>query len=149
VTPAARVHPGPAVARVPAAILAVVVAQAVAEAPLEACGLIVGDRPIADGGEALRYAPCRNVLASRSRFSIHPDDLYRVTVDADDAGEVVWGLVHSHPHSPAVPSPTDTELALYPDALHLVVSLADATRPELRAWRIVDGAAHEVALEPA
>ncbi len=139
----ALVHPGPAVAHVPAAILDAVLAQAQAEAPLEACGLVVGSGPAATGGEALRYVPCRNALASRSRFSIHPDDLYRVTVDADDAGEVIWAIVHSHPHSPAVPSSTDRELALYPDALHLLVSLDDPASPQARAWRIVDRAAHE------
>jgi hypothetical protein len=51
-----------------------------------------------------------------------------------------------------VPSPTDIGLALYPDALYLLVSLddreADAANGErsLRAWRIVDGQVHEVAL---
>jgi proteasome lid subunit RPN8/RPN11 len=81
------------------------------------------------------------------RYAVHPDDLYRVTVATDDAGEVIWGIVHSHVRSPAVPSPTDIGLALYPDALYLLLSLAD--EPPLRAWRIVDGAVHEVALEVA
>ena len=46
-----------------------------------------------------------------------------------------------------MPSPTDIGLALYPDALYLLISLAD--EPALRAWRIVDGAIHEVELEVA
>jgi proteasome lid subunit RPN8/RPN11 len=128
---------------VPAAMLEAIVAHAVAEAPLEACGLIVGTAPLAAGGRPLRYEACRNALASRSRFSVHPDDLYRVTIAADDAGQVVWGIVHSHPHSPAVPSATDTGLALYPDAVHLLVTLA-ADEPAVRAWRIADGAAVEL-----
>jgi hypothetical protein len=51
-----------------------------------------------------------------------------------------------------VPSPTDLGLAFYPDSLYLLVSLdpdeADAAtgEPGVRAWRIVDGASHEVAL---
>ena len=68
------------------------------------------------------------------------------SVETDDADEVVWGIVHSHVKSPAVPSPTDVGLAaFYPDALYLLVSLAadeaDAStgEPSLRAWRIVDG----------
>jgi [CysO sulfur-carrier protein]-S-L-cysteine hydrolase len=146
-TRATPIPVGGCVARVPGAILDAAVAQAIAEAPLEACGLIIGSAPASAGGEARRYVPCRNALASRSRFSVHPDDLYRVTVDADDAGEVLWGIVHSHPHSPAVPSPTDRELALYPDALHVLVSLRDPAEPQVGAWRIVDGAADELALE--
>jgi proteasome lid subunit RPN8/RPN11 len=144
----AAAHPGPSVVRVPEGIVGEVVAHARREAPLEACGLIVGTAAAATGGEPSRYVPCRNELASRSRFSIHLDDLYRVTVDADDGGEVIWGIVHSHPHSPAIPSSTDTGLALYPDAVHLLVSLADE-RPEVRAWRIVDGIASELRLQTA
>jgi hypothetical protein len=51
-----------------------------------------------------------------------------------------------------VPSPTDVGLALYPDALYLLVSLSDAEvdpqtgAASLRAWRIVDGTIREVAL---
>jgi proteasome lid subunit RPN8/RPN11 len=76
-----------------------------------------------------------------------------VAVAADDADEVFWAIVHSHVRSPAEPSTTDVGLAFYPDALYIVVSLADEVadpgtgEPSLRAWRIVDGAVTEVALE--
>ena len=125
-----------------------IVAQARAEYPLEACGLIAGSGYVADGGSALRYVACRNASSSPTRYSVHPDDLYRVTVETDDAGEVIWGIVHSHVRSPAVPSPTDIGLALYPDALYLLVSLAEEP-PVLRGWRIVDRETHEVELEVA
>ena len=138
-------HPDAAGVVVPAAMLGGIVAQAQAEAPFEACGLIVGSAPHTAGGRPLRYEPCRNALASRSRYSVHPDDLYRVTVEADDAGLVVWGIVHSHPHAAAVPSATDTGLALYPDAIHLLVTL-ERDAPEVRAWRIADGVATELTL---
>jgi proteasome lid subunit RPN8/RPN11 len=121
--------------------------------PNEACGLIVGDRPPVDGGRALRWEPVRNAAASPYRYEIHPDDLYRLTVATDDADEVFWGIVHSHTHTPAVPSPTDIGLAFYPDALYILVSLADDEAdlgtglPSVRAWRIVDGEVHEVALD--
>jgi proteasome lid subunit RPN8/RPN11 len=145
-------HPGPAAVELPAAIRAAIVAQARAEYPNEACGLIVGDAPAADGGRALQYVPTRNKAASPFRYEIEPQDLLRLTIETDDAGEVFWGIVHSHTHSPAVPSPTDLGLAFYPDSLYLLVSLdpdeADAAtgEPGVRAWRIVDGASHEVAL---
>jgi [CysO sulfur-carrier protein]-S-L-cysteine hydrolase len=146
VSEAARLsHPGPATARLPRSIADAIAAQARAEYPLEACGLIPGSAAVADGGVALRYVACRNAAASPVRYTVHPDDLFRVIVDADDADEVIWGIVHSHVRSPAIPSPTDVGLALYPDALYLLVSLAEG--PALRAWRIVDGAIHEVTLE--
>lgn len=140
-------HPGPRSVALPRAIATAIVTQARAESPLEACGLIAGSSFAAAGGVALRYLACRNAAASAVRYTVHPDDLYRVTVETDDAGEVLWGIVHSHVRSPAVPSLTDVGLALYPDALYLLVSLA--AEPELRAWRIIDGETHEVVLELA
>ncbi len=145
-------HPGPAAAGLPTPIRDALVAQARAEYPNEACGLIVGDRPAANGGRALRYMPTRNRAASPYRYEIDPSDLLRLTIQTDDADEVFWGIVHSHTHTPAVPSPTDIGLAFYPDALYLLVSLSademDGVTgdPSVRAWRIVGGTVHEVAL---
>ena len=136
-------HRGGADADLPSVIRAAIVSHARAEYPNESCGLIVGDRATADGGRALRYEPTRNKAASPYRYEIDPADLLRLTIETDDADEVFWGIVHSHVRSPAVPSPTDIGLAFYPDALYLLVSLADET---VRAWRIVDGAVHEVEL---
>lgn len=140
------------VASLPRLLADAIVAHARAESPNESCGLVIGTAPVSDGGEALRYEALRNRAASPFRYEIHPDDLIRVAVAADDADEVFWAIVHSHVRSPAVPSPTDVGLAFYPDALHVLVSLADEEAdpvtgaPSLRAWRIVDGEVHEVAL---
>ena len=150
--PGAGPHPGPESASLPASIRDAIVEHARAEVPNEACGLIVGDRPSADGGRALRWEPLRNPLASPYRYAIDPDDLLRLTVETDDADEVFWAIVHSHVASPARPSPTDLRDSHYPDSLYLLVSLdsreADPTTgaPSVRAWRIVDGGVHEVTL---
>ena len=148
-----RSHPGPPAVAVPDTIRATIVAQARAEDPAESCGLIIGDRPAGEGGAALRYEPLRNLAASPYLYEIHPDDLLRLTIETDDDDTVFWGIVHSHTHTPARPSPTDIRQAFYPDALYILVSLdsgeADpATGAEsLRAWRILDGEVHEVVVE--
>ena len=148
-------HPGPAATRIPAPIVQSLIDHARAGYPNEACGLIVGDRPAAEDGRALRFEPTRNAAASPYRYEIHPDDLYRLTIATDDADEVFWAIVHSHTHTPAVPSPTDIGLSFYADALYVLVSLSDdetdplTGTPSVRAWRIVDGAIHEVAIEVA
>ena len=147
-------HPGPASVELPDAIRSAMVAHAVAGLPNEACGLIVGDRPAAEGGRALRWVASANLAASPYRYEIDPEELLRLTIELDDADEVIWGIVHSHVASPARPSPTDVRQSFYPDALYLIVSLrpeeADpATEGEgVRAWRIVDGAVHEVEISP-
>jgi len=145
-------HPGPATVRVPSEMRAAIVAQARAEDPNESCGLIIGDRPAADGGVATRYEPLRNLAASPFLYEIHPEDLLRLTIETDDDDTVFWAIVHSHTHTHARPSPTDIRQAFYPDALYILVSLdpreADPVTgaESLRAWRIVDGVVHEVAI---
>ena len=114
-------------------------AQARAEAPLEACGLIPGSASGGRRGAApLRPVPQRARVARPLHHPPRgpaPGHRRRPTTPA----RPIWGIVHSHVRSPAVPSPTDVELAYYPDALYLLVSLAD--EPALRAWRIADGSA--------
>lgn len=144
-------HPGPSTTALPSSIREGMVAHARAEYPNEMCGLIIGDRPVAEGGRALRFEPTRNKAASPFRYEIDPEELLRLTIATDDADEAFWGIAHSHTHSPAVPSPTDIGLAFYPDALYVLVSLAEseadpAGGPGVRAWRIVDGEVHEVRL---
>jgi proteasome lid subunit RPN8/RPN11 len=121
-----------------------IVAHARADYPNEACGVIVGDRPAADGGVALRWVPMRNEYASPYRYRIHAEDLYPVLVEVDDSDELAfWAIVHSHVRSPAYPSPTDVAQAVFPEALYLLVSL-EADEPALGAFRIVDGVIHPV-----
>ena len=149
----APLGPAPVCVRLPTALRDAIVAWALAEHPNEMCGLVVGSALAADGGEPIRWEPTRNAAASPLRYEVASDDLVRISVEIDDRDEVIWGIVHSHVGSPARPSPTDVDRAFYPDALHLIVSLAPSEadpatgEPGVRAWSIVDGAVHEVALE--
>jgi proteasome lid subunit RPN8/RPN11 len=136
-------HPGPAAVHLDADLVEALVDHARAEDPNEACGLIIGDRPAADGGVALRFEPTRNRASSPYRYEIDPDDLLRLTIATDDANEVFWAIVHSHVRSPAYPSATDVGLAFYPDALYILVSLAE-DEPGLGAFRMLDGEIHRV-----
>jgi proteasome lid subunit RPN8/RPN11 len=152
VNPVDATHPGPSAARIPSAMADAIVAQARAEYPNEACGIVIGSGVVAEGGDAIRYVACRNEAASPYRYVIDSQEALRLSIEADDAGQEFWAIVHSHVRSPAVPSPTDLGLAFWPDALYVLVSLADEEagpdgEPSLRAWRIRDGVAFEVTLE--
>lgn len=138
-------HPGPPSVELSADMLQALIDHARAEYPNEMCGVIVGERPAADGGKPIRWEPARNRAASALRYEIHPDDLLRLTIETEDAGEEFWAIAHSHTHSAPRPSMTDVGLALYPDAIYLLVSLAD-DEPAAAAWRIVDGLIHPVEL---
>lgn len=121
-------------------------AHARAEEPNEACGLLAGSLA---SGRATAYHPARNGEASPLRYTVHPDDLLRIMLAIDDAGQDLLAIFHSHTHSAAVPSATDLREARYPEPFYLLASLADpAALPvqALRAWRIRDGGATEVPL---
>ena len=131
---------------IPSAVAAELLAHARTELPNEACGLLAGS--IADG-RATAFHPTRNAEASPLRYSVHPEDLVRITFAIDDAGEDLVAIFHSHTRSAAVPSATDRRAAMYPDAFYLLASLANADAPPesaLRAWRIHRGHAFEVPL---
>lgn len=130
----------------PHALAETLLAHARTELPNEACGLLSGS---AATGTVTAFHPARNADASPLRYSVHAEDLVRITFAIDDAGEDLVAIFHSHTRSPAVPSATDRRAAMYPKAFHLLASLADAPAgpaAALRAWRIRDGEAAEVPL---
>lgn len=69
------------------ALLKAILDHARAEAPREACGVLIWD-----GKDSAIYRPCRNLAEGDGHFEIHPEDW----VAAEDAGTVL-GIVHSHP----------------------------------------------------
>ena len=97
-----------------------------AEAPNEACGLLV----LRDG-TAERYLPGRNVAASPYRFELAFDDP-GVWFLEDEGYELA--VFHSHLSSPAHPSRTDVEnIGLWDGKPYVIYSVA---RDELAAFRI-------------
>ncbi len=117
--------------------------QAQASPDAEVCGLIA-----ARNGRPVRFIPVPNVAGRPAQlFSMDPvrqiDALRRMR----EQGEELFGIFHSHPHSPAVPSDRDLREAGYPDALYLIASLSTKGVLELRGYRLRDGRAEEVVLE--
>jgi proteasome lid subunit RPN8/RPN11 len=121
-----------------------IVAHARADAPNECCGMIA-----ADNGRAVRVYPATNAAASPLRYEIDPQDQLRIQTTIDDAGLELGAIYHSHTRSAPYPSQTDVNLAFYPEAVYVIVGLAER-EPEVRAYRIVDSAIEEVelAIEP-
>jgi proteasome lid subunit RPN8/RPN11 len=107
-----------------------IVAHARETAPAECCGLLVGTGDTV--AEAVRAA---NVDVNPNRFEIDPGDHIRARRAARALGWEVLGFYHSHPHSPATPSPSDRAEALYPDHLYLIVSLR-GDPAEVRLFRL-------------
>ena len=110
---------------VPPAVRQELEEHARAEAPNEACGLVV-----VKDGVAERYVPGRNAAASPYRFELDVDP---ETWFLEDEGYEL-AVFHSHLSSPPRPSRTDVEnIGLWARRPYLIYTLR--TR-ELAAWRI-------------
>lgn len=103
-----------------------------------------------EGGRAVRAFRARNSEASPFMYVMEPREQLRIMDEIDDSGWDLLAIYHSHTRSAAYPSRTDVELAFFPEALYLIVSLADRDAPEIRAYRIRREAAagEQIAEEP-
>ena len=126
--------------QITAATLSAIIAHAREAAPVECCGILIGrDGSIDDAARA------KNLAGSPNRFLLDPKDHIEVRRTARGRGLDVIGFYHSHPHSPAWPSPTDIAEAAYPDAVQLIVSL-EGTEVVARLFRLESGSAEELPL---
>ena len=123
------------------AVRAEIVAHARAEAPRECCGLLVGRGPVVD-----ECVASPNVDPNPNRYEIDARLHVATNRRLRGSGREVIGAYHSHPHSPAWPSPSDVAEAYYPEFIWIIASLAGAD-PELKAFRVADGQVIELAIE--
>jgi proteasome lid subunit RPN8/RPN11 len=117
------------------------IAHARDEDPNECCGMIG-----AANGAATSIYKARNAEASPLRYNLDPADQFRIMTAMEDRDEELAAIYHSHTKSPAYPSQTDINLAAYPDALYVIVSLLEGEEP-VRAFRIEHGNVEEVELD--
>lgn len=108
----------------------------------EICGLIS-----AKHGQAYRCYPIANIAAYPDhRFQLDPKQQITAIKKMRSLGEDLFAIYHSHPDTPAEPSATDIELAAYPEALYLIISLSTKGVLEMRGFHIVDQQVQEVNL---
>lgn len=111
--------------------------------PEESCGLLAGD---ARGAIRMAY-PLTNVLRSQTNYTIDPREHFRALKHAERQGWDIVGVFHSHPHTRAYPSPTDVQLAPEPDWLYVLVGMERFDQPDVRGFRIRQGAISEVPID--
>ncbi|MCC6613021.1 MAG: M67 family metallopeptidase [Anaerolineae bacterium] len=123
------------------ALAAQILDHARAEAPREACGLLIGR-----GGAVEAVVPARNAAEEPTRFfRLDERDLVHGMFDAERRGLALVGFYHSHPEGVPEPSPTDIAQSHYPDAAHVIAGLRGD--PMLAAWRLRYGEAERLPLE--
>lgn len=88
------------------------------------------------------FHPMRNASESAMVFSFDGQQMIEVEKRVDNAGRTLHGVMHSHTHTSAYPSPTDVADIERFDPFgtfhHLIVSLRHA-EAVMRSFRITDG----------
>ena len=110
-----------------------------ADVPLEACGYLAEA-----GAVVTALFRMKNADASPEHFSFESAEQFAAVRQMRTAGVRLRAVYHSHPASPARPSPEDIRLANDPALSYVIVSLAGG-QPEVKSFRIRDG---QVAVEP-
>lgn len=135
----------PEAVAITAAARAQIDALSTAAKPHEGCGFLLNKE-----GIIVEVRPTPNVHPEpATRFSVDPLHFLALDDELDGSELALAGIVHSHPFSAAVPSPTDRMHAL-PGLIYLIHGFPDETPPgELRAWRLAgpDDPFYELPLE--
>ena len=112
----------------------------VAQAPLEACGLLAGKQDLVE--TVLRV---RNAEQSPVRFRMDAQEQYNAFEWMDANGLDLLGIFHSHPSGPETVSPTDIVEAAY-DVVHVIWSRRKQNWKARGFW-IENGQVSEVVLQ--
>ncbi|MDK2464123.1 MAG: M67 family metallopeptidase [Candidatus Korarchaeota archaeon] len=87
-----------------------------------------------------RGVVAKNVEESPTRFIVDPAFLLRQLQEADERGEELVGVIHSHP-APARPSEEDLRFMEVNPVVWIIVS---STTGEIRAYQLASGRLREV-----
>jgi proteasome lid subunit RPN8/RPN11 len=102
--------------------------------PNECCGLIGGR-----DAEATVVHRVENAAASPLRYEMDPKAQYDAYTAIEGEGLELLAIYHSHTKSAAYPSQTDVNQAVaWPDQVYVIVSLADAEAPDVKAYLLKD-----------
>src|SRR5215831_13183840 len=120
--------------RIAQSLIDEMVAHAREDLPNECCGMVGGA-----GGEATAVVRVENAAASPLRYEMDPQGQYNALKSIEDEGRELLAIYHSHTKSAAYPSQTDVNQAVaWPEQIYLIVSLADADEPDVKAYLLGD-----------
>ena len=115
-------------------ILDEIVRTAKAEAPIEACGLLLGKGDVVTENYAME-----NIDHSEEHFTLDPKAQFAAMRYAREKGLRIVANWHSHPASPSRPSEEDLRLAADPTIEYVIVSLLDGV-VNVNSFKIKDKA---------
>ncbi len=110
--------------------------QAEESYPYECCGLLLGHFT-KNGSEAFEYVPLENTKEEnrKRRFLIDQGEYQRIEDRADEKGQSIVSIVHSHPDHPDKPSQFDQDHA-WPGLSYIIVSVMKGKAKSLSSWQL-------------
>ena len=109
---------------------------------IEVCGLIGGK----NGLPSSCYPIKNSAIQSQQHFQLDASQQISAMTKMRNQGEQLFAIYHSHPSAPATPSMSDLELASYPEALYLIISLNTKGILEMRGFKLDQKYPREIAL---
>ena len=119
--------------KIPSNISTAMLEHAKADFPLECCGILGGN-----GDEISHIYRMSNIDKSKITYLMDPAEQIRVFKEMRSLGIELKAIYHSHPNHPASPSRTDVELAYYPEAVYIIISINDKKETEIGSFNIMD-----------
>jgi proteasome lid subunit RPN8/RPN11 len=108
------------------------IAHAKADFPLECCGILAGK----DDNISHIYK-MKNNDRSRTSYLMDPKEQISVFKEMRSLDIEMKAIYHSHPNHPAYPSMTDVELAYYPEAVYIIISINNNRDTKVLGFRII------------
>lgn len=130
----------PSEIKLPRKLAQKLLALALADPSHEVCGLI----------SAINHTPTYcypiNNIAEQpqTQFLLNSKQQIAALTHMREQQESFYGIYHSHPTGPAIPSQTDLQLTAYPGALHFIISLQTKGVLEMRCFKIMNTLTQEI-----
>lgn len=105
------------------------------EHPKEACGILAGKE-----NKITRVYNMKNTSDNPATcYFMDSKEQLKVFKEIRQENLEMLAIYHSHTNTAAYPSKMDIDLAFYPDAFYVIISLADFEDPEIKFFKITDG----------
>ncbi len=125
-------------------IVSAIFAQGKKDAPIEACGYLVGK-----GNDVLKHYEMTNIDNSKEHFTLDPKEQFKILKETRKDNNEILAVYHTHPETPARPSQEDIKLAFDSSIIYVIASIAN-NDDVIKGFRIDNGnvTTEEIVIEP-
>lgn len=118
------------------------------EYPKEACGILAGKIVEHSILNIERIYKMKNISENpETCYFMEPEEQFKVFKEMRNLNLKLVGIYHSHTGTSAYPSKRDVDMAFYPEAIYVIISLKNFDNPDVRGFKIIEGKIEEEKIE--